>query len=322
MSDTTIKSVKLPKTHIRLRDRVTKGKVKSFIGKLFIYILLIEVAFIIIFPILTKLSSAVMSPADTFDRTVHFIARHPTLANFQTVLTETNYLLTTFHTLIVALLAAVLQTLVCSVTGYGLAKVRGRLGSIAFGIVILSILIPPAAVLVPMYLQFRYMSWYGLVQVLLGQQGVLNTIIPLTILSITGFGFKNGLYIFIMRQFYKGVPEEIEEASAIDGYGVVGTYFRIVLPMAVPMMITIFMFAFCWAWTDTFYSGIFFSNFRVLANSIFTMPSAVVQGATSTYNATLLMHTGVLIAIAPLIVIYCVAQKWIIAGIERSGLVG
>ena len=149
----------------------------------------------------------------------------------------------------------------------------------------------------------------------------MNTPFPLLILSLTGYGFKNGLYIFIMRQFYKGVPEEIEEAAAIDGYGTIATYFKIVLPMAVPMMITIFMFAFSWQWTDTFYSGIFFSNFKVLANTIFTMKGAYASGV-SAYQGAILLHTGVLLAIAPLILIYTVAQRWIIGGIERSGLVG
>ena len=82
------------------------------------------------------------------------------------------------------------------------------------------------------------------------------------------------------------------------------------------------MFAFSWQWTDTFYSGIFFSNFKVLANTIFTMSSATSGPTGGAFSAAMYLHTGVLMAILPLILIYVVAQRWIIGGIERSGLVG
>lgn len=314
---------KFKKAKLSLRDRVTKGRVKSFIGRFFLYLLMAEIAFIIIFPLLTKLSAALMGYEDIFDRTVTFIPKHPTLENFQLVLQESNYWTSLYHTALVSLLAAVLQTMVCSLTGYGLAKLRGKLANVVFFIVLITVLVPPQVILVPMYLKFRFMNPLGLVKLLTGKEGVMNTLWPIIILSATGYGFKNGLYILVMRQFYKGVPEEIEEAAAIDGYGTLATYFRIVLPMAVPMMITIFMFAFSWQWTDTFYSGIFFTQYQVLANSIFTMPSAMGAGSIATnYNSTMLLHTGVLLAILPLIIIYCVAQRRIIAGIERSGLVG
>jgi multiple sugar transport system permease protein len=323
------KPVKEPKGKIRLRDRFTKGNILHFLGRLFIYILLIEIAFIIIYPLMTKFSAALMSKEDMFDRTVTYIPRNPTLENITTVLTDSYYGEAVLNTFLVSALAAILQTMVCSFTGYGLAKLRGRLSKIVFGLVVLNILIPPQVILVPLYLKFRFFNpidFFGLLQLTGHASSVIpmmNSILPVILLSITGYGFKNGLYIFIMRQFYKGVPEEIEEAAAIDGYGTIQTYFRIVLPMAVPMMITIFMFAFSWQWTDTFYSGIFFSSkFKVLANTIFTMRSAFEVGIGGSYNTAVLLHTGVLLAIAPLILIYVVAQRWIIAGIERSGLVG
>lgn len=315
------KPKKLKKAKVSLRDRMTASNVKHFLGRLFIYVLLIEISFIIIFPLLTKFSSALMSTEDMYDRTVSFIPRNPTLENFVTAFTDSYYLEAVRNTFLMALMAAVLQTMVCALTGYGLAKLKSKLAAVVFGIVVLNILIPPQVILVPLYLKFRFMDIFGLVELIRGQKGLMNTPFPLLILSLTGYGFKNGLYIFIMRQFYKGVPEEIEEAAAIDGYGTIATYFKIVLPMAVPMMITIFMFAFSWQWTDTFYSGIFFSNFKVLANTIFTMKGAYASGV-SAYQGAILLHTGVLLAIAPLILIYTVAQRWIIGGIERSGLVG
>lgn len=318
------KERKFKKTRMPLRERFNKSNILSTLANIFIYLLLIEIAFIIIYPLFTKLTASLMSQEDMYDRTVTFIARHPTFENFVTVFKESYFLEAMGNTFLVSILAAILQTAICSITGFGLAKLKSRLSSLVMLLVILSILIPNQVVLIPLYLKFRFFDVFGLYQLITGERspGVMNTLWPIIILSITGYGFKNGLYIFIMRQFYKGVPEELEEAAAIDGYGTFATFFRIILPMAIPMMITIFMFAFSWQWTDTFYSGIFFSKFRVLANSIFTMSSATAGSIGSTYSASMFLHTGVLMAITPLILIYVVAQRWIIGGIERSGLVG
>ena len=317
------KERKFKRTRTPLRERLTATNIGAVLGKIFIYLLLIEIAFIIIYPLFTKLSASFMSQEDMFDRTVTFIPRHPTFENFVTVFQESNFLEALGNTFLIALLAAVLQTAVCSFTGFGLAKLKSKWAPILMGVVVLSILIPNQVILIPLYLKFRFFDIFGIYKLITGEQGIrlMNTLWPIIILSITGYGFKNGLYIFIMRQFYKGVPEELEEAAAIDGYGTFATFFRIILPMAVPTMITIFMFAFSWQWTDTFYSGIFFSSVKVLANTIFTMSSAT-SGIVSSFTASMLLHTGVLMAILPLIIIYVIAQRWIIGGIERSGLVG
>ena len=299
------KQRKFKKTHTPLRERFTKTNVMKALGRIFIYLLLIEIAFIIIYPLFTKLTASLMSEEDMYDRTVIFIARNPTFQNIATVFEESSFLKSLGNTLLISLLAAVLQTAVCSITGFGLAKLRSRLGTLVMGAVILSILIPNQVILIPLYLKFRFFDIWGIGELLTGTPGpsLMNTLWPILILSITGYGFKNGLYIFIMRQFYKGVPEELEEAAAIDGYGTFATFFRIILPMAVPMMITVFMFAFSWQWTDTFYSGIFFSNFKVLANTIFTMSSATSGTVGSSFSASMFLHTGVLMAITPLILI-------------------
>ena len=318
------KERKFKKTHTPLRERFTKTNVMKVLGRIFIYLLLIEISFIIIYPLFTKLTASLMSQEDMFDRTVTFIARHPTLENIATVFQESDFLRAMGNTFLISLLAATLQTAVCAITGYGLAKIKSKLGKVVLGIVVLAVLIPNQVILIPLYLKFRFFDVFGIIELIKGSKpdSLMNTLWPIIILSITGYGFKNGLYIFIMRQFYKGVPEELEEAAAIDGYGTFNTFFRIILPMAIPMMITIFMFAFSWQWTDTFYSGIFFSNFHVLANTIFTMSSATAGSVGSSYSASMFLHTGVLMAITPLILIYVVAQRWIIGGIERSGLVG
>jgi multiple sugar transport system permease protein len=132
-----------------------------------------------------------------------------------------------------------------------------------------------------------------------------------------------------MRQFFKGVPDELEESAYVDGAGTMRTFFQIILPLAVPMMITIFLFAFSWQWTDEFYTTLFFSGSGANAK-IYLMPDVYIYppesletnyaGQTLYYNV--IQNTAGMMIIMPLIILYLFCQKYLVQGIERSGLVG
>jgi multiple sugar transport system permease protein len=263
-----------------------------------------------------------MSWNDMFDRTVTLIPREPTLDNYITVIQVTGYTRALGGSFLISGISAVAQTFICAMTGYALAKLKGKLVGIVMFIVVLTILVPPQVIMVPLFLRFRFFDLFGLFNLITGSPlNLIDSIAPMTILSITGLGLKNGLFIFVMRQFFKGVPEELEEAALIDGYDIFRTYLRIILPISIPMLIAIFILAFCWQWTDTFYSTIFFSSYPVVARAIFTMPSLGGYWET-VYHANTLLHTGVLLAILPVIALFIFVQKWLVTGIERSGIVG
>jgi multiple sugar transport system permease protein len=314
----------------------TQKKIKSMIGMLFLYILLFQLVWVIMFPFVSRISASFMSISDMFDRTVNLIPRSPTLDNYRLVIEESRYWSATSRTFVLSLLVAIVQTFICSMTGYALSKLRGKLSAMVAGVVLLSVLVPPQVVLVPLYLSFRYFDTLDIFQLLHsigisfgrmsnpdGTLNLLDSAWPLAVLSFTGFGIKNGLYILIMRQFFKGVPEEIEEAAMLDGAGAFRAYLRVVMPVSVPMLTTIFMLSFSWQWTDTFYSSIFFGHdFRVIARTIFTMRSASGGSFQNMFYQNAILHTGVMLAILPLILIYIAAQKKLVTGIERSGIVG
>jgi multiple sugar transport system permease protein len=311
---------------MRIISDATKSAIlkrtKNFASAVLIYGLLILLVYVIIFPFIVKISSSFMSWNDMYDRTVTLVPREPTLENYRTVIEATGYFRSLGGTLLISSISAIAQTFVCAMTGYALAKLRGKLTAIVMFIVILTILIPPQVILIPLFLRFRFFDIFGLFTLITGRPlNLIDSVGPMTILSITGLGLKNGLFIFVMRQFFKGVPEDLEEAALIDGYGIFRTYLKIILPISVPMLITIFILAFCWQWTDIFYSSIFFSSFPVLGRTTFIMPSLGGMWETM-YHANILLHTGVLLAIIPIVIIFVVMQKWVVTGIERSGIVG
>ena len=302
-----------------------KGIMIRFLSGVFRYALLIIISFIILFPFISKVSASFMSVEDMYDRTVNFIPRKPTLENYATVMKATDFAATALRTLGLSLLCAVPQTLVCAMSGYALAKLKGKMSALGMLLVVITILVPPQIILVPMYLKFRFFDLFGIAELITGSGinllGMADGTVPFIILSVTGMAFKNGIYIFLLRQFYKGVPEELEEAAYIDGCSIFRTFFKIVLPISVPMMVTVFLLAFSWQWTDTFYTGLFLKSDRVLATSIFTM-SAIQNEGGGDFYMTAIIQTAVLLAVLPLVIVYLFGQKKLIAGIERSGITG
>ena len=151
---------------------------------------------------------------------------------------------------------------------------------------------------------------------------ICNTYLPFILLSITGLAFKNGLYIFMMRQFFRGLPDELEESAYMDGSGTFRTFLQIILPLSIPMMVTVFLFSFCWQWTDNFYTGIFLnsSTTKLLVDIVEVPKSLVLEYAGQSLYYSAIRNTCGLMIIFPLVVLYIFGQNFLVQGIESSGL--
>ncbi len=340
-----------------LKDRL-KAKFLSmfFIKKVLWYIvrlvLLIGISYIVLFPFFTKIAGSFMAPDDFVDVTVRLIPKNFSLDMYKAIWTEQNYLQAFTNTLFLSASTAVIQTFVCAFVAYGLAKFKFKGNGLVFLAVIFSLVIPHQTLQLSLFMNFRYFDILGIFGFLNGGgitipftditflEGVVdvipdtwekftadgitltNTYWPLIIMSICGLAFKNGLYIFMLRQFYRGVPDELEESAYIDGSGIMHTFFTIILPLSVPMMITVFLFAFSWQWTDDFYTGLFFTTTKtVLMPKIVDIPKSLTTdyAGQNLYYSAIRNTCGIMI-IAPLIVMYLFCQKYLVQGIERSGL--
>ena len=156
---------------------------------------------------------------------------------------------------------------------------------------------------------------------------IAKTYLPLILLSATGLAFKNGLYIFLLRQFFRGIPDELEESAYMDGCGTFRTFVQIILPLSIPMMVTVFLFAFCWQWTDDFYvgkiidmSGLY--NQQMLVDIVLDIPPSLKNALPSGQKLydTAIRNTNGLMIIAPLVILYAFCQNFLVQGIEHSGI--
>lgn len=303
---------------------------------IFRLVLLIGISYVILFPFFAKISGSFMSREDFVDVTVKLIPKYPTLDTYRAIIQENDYFTALLNTTMLSVLCGIIQTFMCCVIGYGLAKFKFKGSKLIFFLVIFTMVVPHRTLQLSMFMKFRYFDILGIFNLLGGgvfeglkvlpftSLNLNNTYWPLALLSIGGLAFKNGLYIFMMRQFFRGVPDELEESAYIDGSGTFRTFIQIILPLSVPMMITIFLFAFSWQWTDNFYTTIFFTKASmVLMPDIIAIPKTLdtAYAAQNLYESAIRNTCGLLI-LAPLLIIYIFMQRFLIGGIERSGIVG
>ena len=290
-------------------------------------VIIFGICFIILQPLLTKIGVSFMSESDLYDASVVYISRDFTLANYQNVFAAMEYGTVFFRTLGLALLTSILQLISCTIVGYGFARFKFPFKNTLFMIVIFCLLIPPQTLMLPLFFHFRFFDFFGLFGWITGKDGInlLDTLWPFILTSVTAQGFKNGLYIFLMRQYFSGMPNELEEAAYMDGCGVFKTFYKIMLPSAVPMMMTILLFGFVWQWTDNFYSNLYLSDFKVMATSLGTLASksfATDLSFVSPALVSMVNNTGTILVVIPLFILYFLAQRYFVESIERSGIVG
>ena len=304
---------------IKLQD--IRKRIPEIIVKVLLLLLLIGLAYIVLYPFLFKILSAFMSKDDLYDPMVGMIPIHWTLERFLNLLKNSEFLSSMFNSLLYSLIVAVCSTFSAAFVGYGLAKFNFKGRGIIFGLVVFTMLIPLQVVYLPLYTTFKFFDVFGIMS-LFGSEGVslIDTPLPMFILSIISLGFRAGIYVILMRQYYIGLPKELTEAAYVDGSTVMKTFWQIILPMARSMLIVIFSLSFAWQWTDTFYSGILMSSTNLLPSVVQLM--FVAPTGSEYYGTIVNANTAALIAILPLIVFYCFLQKQIIQGIENSGIVG
>ena len=294
-------------------------------------LMLFGLCFLIIQPILDKISVSFMQERDLYDTTIIVVPRHLTLENFSLASLLMNLDSSLLNTALISLLTSVLQIIACTLAGYGFARFEFPLKKFWFACVILVIVIPPQTISSALYLHFRYFDILGIFTMLTG--GPVNlkgSPLPYLMLCATGMGLKNGLYIFMIRQYFRSIPQSLEEAAYVDGCSTFGTFLRVLLPQAVPILVSCFLFSFVWQWTDVFYTRLFLPTANVmylsvrlsgLAESLRTYMSTRM-GITSPPVGYVMqiISTGVLIVTAPLLLLYAFAQRWFIETISSTGI--
>lgn len=294
------------------------------------FILLFGMCFMILQPIFNKISVSFMTEQDLYNPIVISIPEHFTTDNYKLAAELMSYSKAIVTSLIVSITIAVLQIAVCTLVGYGFARFKFPLKNFWFACVILVILIPPQTIASSLHLHFRFFDVLGLIKLITGESlNLRGSAVPYYLMSAGCMGLKNGLYIYMIRQFFRNIPEDMEEAAYVDGCGTLKTFFTIMLPEAKPIITSCFLFAFVWQWTDGFYSKMFLGNLTLVSTGLSRIVdslSAYIQRITGVLTtvsiaySNCILATGTLMIIMPLIIIYLFAQRSFVESISSTGI--
>ncbi len=316
------------------RNRRSNGYLlKRRIGEIAVSViralLMFGLCFMIIQPMLTRFGTSLMKEKDLYDSTIILLPRHVTLDNYRIVAELTDFPNSMINTLWVSIVVSICQVIACTIVGYGFGRFEFPLKKFWFACVIAVIIIPPQIISSSLYTTFARFDLFGLITLLTGSTiNLRSSIWPYIMMSLTCMGLKNGLYIFMLRQYFKNVPDSLEEAAYVDGCGTFHTFVRIMLPDAVPTIASCFLFSFVWQWTDLFYSRNFLSGFSLYSVQLSTIGSRMARYFASDPNnpptvdngrSLQLISIGVLICCIPLIILYCFTQRTFVESLAMTG---
>lgn len=319
-----IDNIKL-RWHLWARKNATASGFKQNLVRLFMYVLLIGLAFVFLYPFLYMLISSVMSNADINSSSVHWIPTEFKFENYVLALDLINGKMYAKNSFFVTVVATFGHVISCSFIGYGFARYNFPGKKILFALVILAFIVPIQTLIVPLYLNYSRLNW-------------LNSYKPILIPTFFGFGLKGALYVFLFRQFFLTVPTSLEEAARIDGCGFMRTYWKIVFPLAKATIVVAIVLSVVWHWNDTYEPGIYImspklaflppklSNIIAAANALpeeqaTLMASLGLADGEDTLNDAVVM-AGAAIISAPVLLFFAFAQKQFMQGIERTGITG
>ncbi|MHB8962925.1 MAG: carbohydrate ABC transporter permease [Saccharofermentanales bacterium] len=305
-----------------IRNYIRHFRNKGLFYKIFSNVFLITVAFVFVYPFLYMITTSIKSYYDLFDYGVNWIPNSIEIKNYTKAFEILEYPRHFLISVVVTASCVFIHVFSDSFIAYGLARYRFPGKMILNVVMILSIMIPIQVIIIPQFLEFTFLKW-------------TNSYFPIIVPIFFGFGLGSGLFIFIFRQFFIGLPKSLEEAAKIDGCSYVRTYFSIVLPTARTSLLVCGVMAMVWHWNDYFAPGIYLrlsdswplpSMLPLLYrrySDVFINPTAggFVQIDFNNLVTEATLSAGIFMVVLPILVTYIFLQKQFVRGIERSGIV-
>nr|WP_255432510.1 carbohydrate ABC transporter permease [Cellulomonas sp. SLBN-39] len=265
------------------------------------HIVLIALAAAMIYPLIWMVASS-FKPSDTIFRNLSVIPTEIDLSNYTT---GWNALLHPFghymmNSAIIVLGSLVGNLVACSMAAYAFARLEFRGRNMWFAIMLMSIMLPIHVIIVPQYVLFSQLGW-------------INTFLPLIVPKLLA---TDAFFVFLMVQFFRGIPRELDEAARLDGCGHARIYLQIMLPLAMPALATTAIFTFIWTWNDFFSQLIFLTN-----PDMHTAPVALRTFIDPTgQSAWGPMFAMSIVSVLPIFLAFLFGQKYLVKGIATTGI--
>ena len=263
------------------------------------HFLLLPTALLFLLPLVQMVMTSLMSDGEINRFPPRFIPTHLSVGGYTGLFTDSPVLRWVLNTVMVSTVGVLSHLVLCSLAGYGFARLKFPGRTFGFFAIIATIMIPTQLLMIPTYVMFS-------------RAGIINTLAAAMVPWLaSAFG------IFLMRQFFLSLPKELEEAARLDGCSPLGTLWRVVLPLAKPALATLAIFTLLGSWNDLIWPLIAIND-----EHNYTLPLGLANFQGTRRTQWSLLMAGNVIATAPLIVFFVAAQKHFVATMTFSGLKG
>jgi multiple sugar transport system permease protein len=269
-----------------------------------IYFVLSIGALVMLFPLVWTVSTSLKTPDKVTLRTIELIPDPVAFENYTQIFDEQPIVRYTLNTLILVVAAVFGGLVPCSLAAFAFARIPFPGRKLLFSALLATMMLPYVVQLIPLFIFFDRIGW-------------VNTFWPLILPRVLG---HNAFYIFLMRQFFRGIPGDLFDAARIDGSSELGVWWRIAMPMSKPVMAAVAIFAFQFAWNDFLYPLIYLGGNQ--ANWTLAMGLNALQGFEGDENTLNVMMTFSVLMLLPMLAVFYFGQKYLIEGISVTGLKG
>ena len=291
----------------------------GFLTKFFLYILLIGISFIFLYPILQMIITSFMSLEDLIDPTVIWIPSRLVVQNYVKAAEALKFWDAFWDSILISALPTLVGVISSSLIGYGFAHYDFPLKKIWFALLFVFFIVPSLLLSTPTYIMYS-------------ELGILKTLGAYIYPALTGFGLRQAVFIFIFYQFFNMMPKEIGESAEVDGANALQIFIKIAIPMVIPAFIITTLYSFVWYWNETGLATLYFKgeyntlqmavmNFKTRYDDLFGGGNVGMNSANESFNQGV-QFAGTMLSILPLLVLYTFTQKWFVESADRAGIAG
>ena len=279
-------------------DRRTRGHFYQRLSMLWTYAILIVLSLIILFPFLWLVTSSLKSEFQYFAIPIQWIPNPPLWSNYVEVFTQYHFTHYVVNSLWLAAYGVIAATFSSALVAYGFARFRFPGRTVLFILVLATMMLPNQVMTIALYTVFKSLGW-------------IDTFLPLMVPKLFGDAFS----IFLFRQFFMGLPREIDEAARIDGCGSFRIFWNMVLPQSKPVVIVVAIFLFLGSWRDAWAPLIYLSSD---INRTIPLGLLFFQNPFKSVDPQLMAAT--LVALVVPVVLYAIGQRYIDSGVSIADL--
>ncbi|MEV6631034.1 carbohydrate ABC transporter permease [Actinoplanes sp. NPDC051470] len=269
-------------------------------------LLLVAILAVVLYPLVWMVGTSVKSPEEIVSN-IGLIPDEFTPGNFAEGWSHFDLGFGRFfaNSVLVAGLTVLGNVISCLLAAYALGRLRFRLRGMWFAVMIGTLLLPGHVLIIPQYILYKSLGWVG------GDFPYLPLLVP-------QFLATEAFFVFLMVQFMRGIPRELDEAATIDGAGPYAIFRYVILPLSRPALVTTAIFSFIWTWNDFFRQLVFLSDL-----SDYTVPVALTLFIDSTSESAVgPMFAMSLLSLVPVFLFFVAFQRMLVEGINTSGLKG